>query len=399
MKPVEIGKNVYWVGALDWNVRDFHGYTTNKGTTYNAYLVVDEKIALFDTVKEPFKSDLIQKIGQVVGSRQVDYIIVNHVEPDHSSSLPAIMEVVKPKKILCTPMGKNKLLEHYHREDWPYEEVKHGQTIRLGQKSVKFIEARMLHWPDAMFSYLVEDRLLISSDAFGQHWCTSERFDDEVDPSELMKHATKYFANILLLYSPLVKKLISTITQMGLEINMIAPDHGLIWRGSPSKIVQAYDTWSDQKPKQKALIIYDTMWDSTEKMAYAIGQGLAEEKISVQLLDLKSNHRSDIMTEVLEAAALIFGSPTLNNGMLPRMADMLHYMRGLRPQNKIGAAFGSYGWSGEAVPLINQAMEEMKIKIVDPGIKIKHFPTQKDLETCEELGRKIGEALNEKAST
>jgi flavorubredoxin len=397
MKPVEIEKNVYWVGALDWNVRDFHGYTTNHGTTYNAYLIVDDKIALFDTVKEPFKSDLIQNIGQVLGSRQIDYMVVNHVEPDHSSSLPAIMEIRKPKKILCTPMGKNKLLEHYHREDWPYEEVKHGQTIRLGRKTVKFIEARMLHWPDAMFSYLEEDRLLISSDAFGQHWCTSERFDDEVDPSELMKHAAKYYANILLLYSPLVKKLIETVAKMGLEIKMIAPDHGLIWRGHPSRILQAYDAWSDQKPKQKALIIYDTMWHSTEKMAYAIGQGLTEEKISVQLLDLKANHRSDIITEVLDAGALIFGSATLNNGMLPSMADMLHYVRGLRPQNKIGVAFGSYGWSGEAVPLINQAMEEMKIKIVDPGIKIKHFPTQKDLETCEELGRKTGKALNEKA--
>ena len=396
MKPVEIEKNVYWVGALDWNVRDFHGYTTNQGTTYNAYMVVDEKIALFDTVKEPFRSDLIQKFSQVVGSRQVDYIIVNHVEPDHSSSLPVIMEILKPKRILCTPMGKNKLLEHYHREDWPYEEVKHGQTISLGRKTVKFIEARMLHWPDAMFSYLMEDRLLISSDAFGQHWCTSERFDDEVDQPELMKHAAKYYANILLLYSPLVKKLIETVVKMGLEINMIAPDHGLIWRGHPSKIIQAYDAWSDQKPKQKALVIYDTMWHSTEKMAHAISEGLTEEKISVRLLNLKNNHRSDVMTEVLDAGALLFGSATLNNGMLPCMADMLHYVRGLRPQNKIGAAFGSYGWSGEAAPLINQAMEEMKIKVVDPGIKIKHFPTQKDLETCEEMGRKIGKTLKEK---
>ena len=398
MKPVEIAKNIHWVGALDWNVRDFHGYTTTKGTTYNAYLVRDEKIALFDTVKEPFKDDLVQNIRQVLGSPKIDYIIVNHVEPDHSSSLPALMDVVKPEKIFCTSMGKNTLLEHYHREDWPYEVVKHGQTIRLGQRTVKFIETRMLHWPDAMFSYLEEDRLLLSSDAFGQHWCTSERFDDEVDPSELMKHASKYYANILLLYSPLVKKLFEAVGKMGLEIKTIAPDHGLIWRSHPAKILQAYDTWSDQKPKQKALIIYDTMWHSTEKMAHAVGGGLAEEKVSVQLLDLKTNHRSDIMTEVLDAGALIFGSATLNNGMLPRMADMLHYLRGLRPQNKIGAAFGSYGWSGEAVSLMNQAMEEMKIRVVDPGMKIKHFPTDKDLGTCEELGRKIGKALKEKAS-
>jgi flavorubredoxin len=382
---------------LDWNVRDFHGYTTYRGTTYNAYLVRDEKTALFDTVKEPFKADLVQNICQVLGSPKIDYIIVNHVEPDHSSSLPALMDVVKPEKIFCTSMGKNTLLEHYDREDWPYEVVKNGQTIRLGQRTVKFIETRMLHWPDTMFSYLEEDRLLISSDAFGQHWCTSERFDDEVDSSELMKHASKYYANILLLYSPLVKKLFEAVGKMGLEIKTIAPDHGLIWRSHPAKILQAYDAWSDQKPKQKALIIYDTMWQSTEKMARAVGGGLAEEKVSVQLLDLKTNHRSDVMTEVLDAGALIFGSATLNNGMLPRMADILHYMKGLRPQNKIGAAFGSYGWSGEAVNLINQAMEEMKIEVVDPGMKIKHFPTEKDLRICEELGRKIGKALKEKA--
>ncbi len=397
MKPIEIKKHVYWVGALDWQVRDFHGYTTNQGTTYNAYLIADEKVALFDTVKEPFKSDLIQNICQIVGSPKVDYLIVNHVEPDHSSSLPEIMEIVKPEKVFCTSMGKNKLLEHYHREDWPYEVVETGQTLRVGQKTVKFIETRMLHWPDAMFSYLEEDRLLISSDAFGQHWCTSERFDDEVDPSELMKHALKYYANILLLYSPLVKKLIAAVKKMGLEIHMIAPDHGLIWRGNPFKIIEAYDTWSLQKPKQKALIIYDTMWHSTEKMAYAISDGLTEENIRVQLLHLKGNHRSDILTEVLDAGALFFGSATLNNGMLPSLADMLHYLRGLRPQNKMGAAFGSYGWSGEAVPLINQAMEEMKIEVIDPGIRIKHFPTPKDLEACEALGRKIGKALKEKA--
>ncbi len=397
MKPIEIKKQVYWVGALDWQVRDFHGYTTNQGTTYNAYLIADEKIALFDTVKEPFKSDLIQNICHIVGSPKVDYLIVNHVEPDHSSSLPEIMEIAKPEKVFCTAMGKNKLLEHYHREDWPYEVVETGQTIRVGRKTIKFIETRMLHWPDAMFSYLEEDRLLISSDAFGQHWCTSERFDDEVDPSELMKHASKYYANILLLYSPLVKKLIEAVKNMGLEIHMIAPDHGLIWRGNPLKIIEAYDTWSLQKPKQKALVIYDTMWHSTEKMAYAISDGLTEENIRVQLLHLKGNHRSDIMTEVLDAGALLFGSATLNNGMLPSLADMLHYLRGLRPQNKIGAAFGSYGWSGEAVPLINQAMEEMKIEVIDPGLKIKHFPTPKDLETCEELGRKIGKALKEKS--
>ena len=279
MKPVEVLKDVYWVGALDWNVRDFHGYVTYKGTTYNAYLVMDDKITLFDTVKQPFKSELIHRIWQVVEPSKIDYLVVNHVEPDHSSALPEIVEMVKPEKIFCSPMGHKALLDHYHREDWPYEIVQSGQTLGLGRRTVHFLETRMLHWPDSMFSYLAEDRLLISSDAFGQHWCTSERFDDEVEQWELMMHSAKYYANILLLYSPLVGKLIESVQEMGLEIDMIAPDHGLIWRGNPGKIIEAYDAWRQQKPKRKALVIYDTMWHATEKMAKAIADGLIQEGI------------------------------------------------------------------------------------------------------------------------
>ena len=397
MKPVEIMKDVFWVGAVDWNVRDFHGYTTYQGTTYNAFLLMDDRISLFDTVKAPFKRDLIDHIRQLVDPAKIDYLIVNHVEPDHSSCLPDIMEIVKPKKVFCSPLGKKALLEHYHREDWPYEVVKSGESISLGKRTVQFLETRMLHWPDSMFSYLKEDRLLISSDAFGQHWATSGRFDDEVDQWELFRHAAKYYANILLLYSSLVGKLLSTVQEMGLKIDMIAPDHGLIWRANPGKIIEAYDNWSKQKTEQKALIIYDTMWKSTEAMARAVADGLLEEHVTVKIFDLEHNHRSDIITEVLDAKALVFGSPTLNNGMLPRMADMLHYLRGLRPENKMGAAFGSYGWSGEAVKLINQALEDMKIKVIGQGVRVKYIPTDEDLRDCMELGRKIGKEIKEDA--
>lgn len=397
MKPVEIMKDVYWVGALDWNIRDFHGYTTYQGTTYNAFLVMDDKISLFDTVKYPFREDLVQNIKQIVDPVKIDYIIVNHVEPDHSSCLPGIMGVIKPEKIFCSPMGKSALLEHYHQEDWPYEVVESGQSIKLGRRTVQFLETRMLHWPDSMFSYLKEDRLLISSDAFGQHWATGERFDDEVDQGELFKHAAKYYANILLLYSPLVEKLLNTVHQVGLEIDMIAPDHGLIWRSAPGKILEAYQTWSKQKACRKAVIVYDTMWKSTESMAKAVADGLLEEGITVKMMDLKGNHRSDVMTEILDARALIFGSPTLNNGMMPTVADMLHYLRGLRPENKIGAVFGSYGWSGEAVKLMKRALEEMKVEVVDSGIRVKYVPDNKDLENCVELGRRIGKAVKETA--
>jgi flavorubredoxin len=396
MQDVEIKPGIFWVGAIDWNIRDFHGYLTPKGTTYNAFLVMDEKNALFDTVRAPFKRDLIRHISHVVDPSKIDYLVVNHVEMDHSSCLPEIVELCRPEKLICSSRGKQALLDHFHRPDWPYEVVETGQGLSLGRRTVQFMETRMLHWPDSMFSYLKEDRLLISSDAFGQHWATSERFDDQVDEPELFQHAAKYYANILLLYSPLVQKLLANVRSAGLAIDMIAPDHGLIWRAGPDKIIKAYDSWSQQKPTAKALVIYDTMWRSTEAMGLAIADGLVQQGISVQVLDLRYNHRSDVMTQVLEAKALILGSPTLNNGMLPRMADMLHYLRGLRPQNKIGAAFGSFGWSGEGMKMVADALEEMKVELVDPGIKVKFVPDEEALNQCEELGMRIGGAIKER---
>ncbi len=398
MEPVEIKKDIYCMSAVDWGIRDFHGYSTYKGTTYNAYLVMDEKITLFDTVKKGFGGELLCGISTIVDPAKIDYVVVNHVEMDHSGSLPEVMEAVRPEKLFCSQMGKEGLLAHYHRDDWPYEVVSSGSTVSLGKKTVQFIETRMLHWPDSMFSYIKEDSLLISSDAFGQHWATSERFDDEIaPPSVLLRHAAKYYANILLPYSPLIRKLLASVQELGLEIDMIAPDHGLIWRGEPTRIIGAYDMWSAQKGKQKALVIYDTMWRSTEAMARAVGEGLNKEGVSVQLMDLRANHRSDVITEVLDAKGLIFGSSTLNNGVLPRVADMLAYAKGLKPANKMGAAFGSYGWSGEAVKLINHALEEMKIDVVDPGIRIRYVPTHDDLGRCTELGSKIGKAIKKEA--
>ncbi|MEI8182326.1 MAG: flavodoxin domain-containing protein [Desulfomonile sp.] len=392
---VEVKKGINWVGAVDWTMRDFHGYSTQRGTTYNSFLIIDEKITLFDTVKKPFKSDLLHNIRKVVEPTKIDYLVVNHVEPDHSGSIPEIVDAIKPEKIFCSPKGKQALLAHYHRDDWPYEVVGTGQEISLGSRTVQFIETRMLHWPDSMVSYIKEDALLISSDAFGQHWATSERFNDEVDSSELMAHAEKYYANILLPYSPLIQKLISNVQKMDLKIDMIAPDHGLIWRDNPQQIVAAYDRWSKQIPKQKALIIYDTMWHSTEMMARAIADGLIEKGISTRLMDLSVDHRSDVITQLLDSKAVVIGSATLNNGMLPRMADMLCYMKGLRPAGKIGVAFGSYGWSGEAVKLITKSLEEMKIKAVSPGISLQFVPNHEGLRKCVELGRELASAIKD----
>ncbi len=395
MVPVEIKKDVYWVGALDWNIRDFHGYSTPKGSTYNAYLVIDEKVTLFDTVKKPFKDDLIESISRIIDPKRIDYLVVNHVEMDHSGSIPDIVELVGPEKIVCSPMGKKALLDHFNRDDWPYHVVETGQTLKLGKKTVSFLETRMLHWPDSMWSYIPEDGLLFSNDGFGQHWATSQRFDDEVDATELFGHAAKYYANILLLYSPIVQKLIAKVAEMGIDLDMIAPDHGLIWRKDPGGIIEAYQRWSRQQSCKKALVVYDTMWQATEKMANAVGEGLKEEGLDFKLLNLKFDHRSDIMAELLDSMALVLGSPTINNGMMPAMADMISYMKGLKPVGKVGAAFGSYGWSGEAVKLLSEAMREMNINVVGDGVRVKYSPKKADLDKCTELGRQVARAALE----
>jgi len=395
MAEVQLREGIYWVGVVDWGLRDFHGYSTPRGSTYNAYLVVDEKVALFDTVKAPFAAELLERISEILPPERIDYVVVNHVEMDHTGTLPEVMEVAKPEKLFCSPKGKENLLKHFHRDDWPYEVVKTGDRLSLGGRTVTFIETRMLHWPDSMFSYLMEDRLLISQDAFGQHWATSGRFDDEVDRGELMQQAAKYYANILLPYSNLVQKLLGDLGEMGLEPEIIAPDHGLIWRKDPGMILEAYGRWSQQRAKPKVVVVYDTMWHSTERMAQAIAEGLAREGVEYLVMDLKVSRRSDVVTELLEAKALLVGSPTFNNGMLPTVADFLHYLKGLRPRGKIGAAFGSYGWSGESVKLINAELEAMKVDLVDEGISVKFVPSGDDLKRCRELGQRVGRTVKE----
>jgi len=395
MTAVAVKNDIYWVGAVDWNVRDFHGYSTDKGTTYNAYLIKDEKVALFDTVKHNLKSDLIHNIHQVIDPRRIDYIIVNHVEMDHSGSLPELIDLVQPEKVFCSANGKRALLSHFHREDWPLEVVKTGDEISLGARTVQFIETKMLHWPDSMFSYIKEEKLLISSDAFGQHLATSERFDDQLPMDELMAHAAKYFANILLVFSPLVQKLLADVKAMGLAIDTIAPDHGPIWRTNPDRIIAAYDRWSSQEARAKAVVVFDTMWHSTEKMAKAVCAGLAREGLDVRLMSARLCHRSDIIAEMLDAKAVLLGSATLNNNIMPRMADIITYAKGLRPKGKLGATFGSYGWSGEAVKHLNNALEEIGIEQVHEGVRVKNVPTHDGYQSCVEMGAAVGRAVNQ----
>lgn len=398
MSNIELAKGIYWVGAVDWDVRDFHGYSTYRGTTYNAFLIIDEKITLFDTVKRSHMDDLLAHIRAIIDPAKIDYLVVNHVEMDHSGSLPELMEIIKPEKLICSPMGHKAIMDHFHRDDWPYEIVKTGSELSIGTRTIQFLETRMLHWPDSMFSFIKEDGILFSSDAFGQHYATSERFDDQVNLCEVMEESAKYYANILYLYSPLVKKLLKSVADLNLDIRMIAPDHGVIWRTNMSAILDAYRSWSDGECTEKALVIYETMWHSTEEMARSIARGLEQSGVSTELINLKVHHRSDIMTKVLTAKAIIVGSPTLNNGLLPNMAGFLMYMRGLKPINKIGASFGSYGWSGESVKLLNTSLEEMKIKVIEDGLRHKYVPDSAVLAECAAMGRRIGEAVKAAAA-
>ena len=392
MKAIEIAKDVFWVGAIDWNIRDFHGYSTKHGTTYNAYLIMDEKITLIDTVKKEFADELIANISQIVDPKKIDYVISNHTEMDHSGGLARVMHKIgDDKPLYCSKMGHKNLPMHFPHK-WNYQPVENGGRLNVGKRTLTFMETRMLHWPDSMFTYAIEDKILFSSDAFGQHYAGLDRFDDQVGDA-IMPHALKYFANILLLYSPLILKLVDKVAEMGLAIEMICPDHGIIWRQDPSKIINAYVEWSNQNPKRKAVVVYDTMWHSTETMAEAIVDALGREGVDAKPMNLRSWHRSDIMTEVLDAGAVIVGSPTLNNGLFPTVSDFLSYMKGLKPKNKIGAAFGSYGWSGEAVKLINKELETMKFDLIDPGVQIKYVPDDQGIEACHQLGKKIAQAL------
>jgi flavorubredoxin len=392
MKPIEIAPNLYWVGAVDWNIRDFHGYSTKAGTTYNAYLIVDKTVALIDTVKAPFADEMIERISHVIDPKKIDILISNHTEMDHSGSIPRIMHLIGENKPLhCSKMGKKNLSMHFG-DRYNFQAVEDGGTLSLGSRSLTFLETRMLHWPDSMFSYCPQDKILFSSDAFGQHYAGPQRFDDEIGEA-IMPHAKTYFANILLLYTPLIEKLLARVTEMGLEFSMILPDHGIMWRQNPGKIVEAYARWSRQEPKNKAVVAYDTMWNSTRTMAEAIAEGLGKAGVHALPMHLRVNDRSEVMTQVMDSGLVVVGSPTLNNGLFPTVSDFLTYMKGLKPKNKIGAAFGSYGWSGEATKIVSTQLDEMGFNQPEAPLKVLYVPGAEAKKQCFEWGEKLGKIL------
>ena len=393
-KAIRITDRVWWVGAIDWNIRDFHGYMTKRGSTYNAYLILADKVTLVDTVRAPFRDEMMSRIASVINPADIQYIVSNHSEMDHSGCLPDVIDAVRPEKVYTSVMGAKTLKEIFHRE-LPLIPLKDGDRLSLGNMNLSFFETRMLHWPDSMFSYLAEEQVLFSQDAFGMHLASSRRFDDEMDPAILRYEAATYFANILTPYAALITKLLARVASAGLQFKIIAPDHGPVWRKDIQGILNRYAEWAVQKPTRKAVVVYGTMWHSTEKMALAITEGLLAGSIEVKLMSMDACHRSDVAYELLDAGALIVGSSTLNNNMLPGMADILTYLKGLKPKNLLGAAFGSHGWSGEAPRQIQEVLSEMKVELVGDPIQTRHCPDQEVLARCCDLGRLIAEKLHE----
>jgi anaerobic nitric oxide reductase flavorubredoxin len=392
MNKVSLAEGINWVGVVDWNIRDFHGYVTRRGSTYNAYLIQDEKTALVDTVKHTFSSELLRNVCELVDPAKIDYIIVNHVEMDHSSSLPEVVKYAKNATIIASARGKDAIIEHYGA-GFNIQVVKTGDTLKLGKRTLTFVEAPMLHWPDSMFTYIVEDKILMPNDAFGQHLASAQRFDDEVDEHILMEEAATYYANILMPLAPLITRKIQEVVKMGIPIDMIAPSHGVIWRSNPSKIIKAYADWSANASKNKVVIVFDTMWGSTDKMARAIAEGVTSQGVDVKLLKLRAANRTEAMTEILDAKAVVVGSPTLNNGMFPTIGSFLTYATGLKPKGKLWSFFGSYGWGGGAVKNMTEMAQKAGFQTNETSIEVKYIPESEDLKKCFEYGQQIASKI------
>lgn len=396
-RATRLTDSIYWVGAIDWNLRDFHGYLTSRGTTYNAYLVVADKIALIDTVKAPFRSEMLARIASVIDPRDISFIISNHSELDHSGCLMDMIDLAKPEAVYASTMGVKALQDHFHH-DPGLQAVKEGQSVSLGNMTLAFAETRMMHWPDSMFTYVPEAEVLFSQDAFGMHLASFERFDDELSREITDYETAKYFANILMPFASRVRKNLERLDASGWLPRLIAPDHGPVWRSGTSEIRRKYLVWAERKPARKAVVVFDTMWQSTEKLAKAICDGLLEGGAHVKFMPLRTAHRSDVATELLDAGALLVGSPTLNDGLFPTVADVLTYVKGLKPQKLIGAVFGSYGWSSTGLDEAVRYLTEMNVELVGEPLKVKYVPDAAALQSAYELGRNVAARLTAQAA-
>jgi flavorubredoxin len=399
VKSFEIKPDIHWVGAIDWAVRDFHGYVTPYGTTYNNYLIMDEQITLVDTVKQDFSMHTIKNIINITDPGNIVNLVINHIEPDHASSVDKIMSLAPNATIYITNKGKKGLERHFDTSRWNIKVVKTGDTLATGKYTLTFLETPMLHWPDSMMTYVNEAKLLISQDAFGQHLASSARFDDEfiesASHSELEDAVVDYYANILMPFGQLIKSKIAEVQKLGMEIDMIAPDHGIIWRKDPGNIMQKYLDLANGKANLSVAVIYDTMWHSTERMTIPIMQGIRDEGLDCKVIKLRSSPMSAAIKEFWKARGCLIGSPTLNNILFPTVAEFLTHLRGLRPKNRIMGAFGSYGWGGGAVKEAYEEFKRMKLEFVEPGIQVNYKPSIDDETKCYEFARDFAKNVKE----
>ncbi|MDO9566710.1 MAG: anaerobic nitric oxide reductase flavorubredoxin [Candidatus Desulfaltia sp.] len=397
MNRVNVKNNVTWIGKIDWELRKFHGneYSTHRGSTYNSYLIKEEKVALIDTVWMPFSKEFLENLTNEIDLSKIDYVIANHAESDHSGALPELMRHIPETPIYCTKNGVKSLKGHYHK-DWNFKIVKTGDRLSLGEKELIFIEAPMLHWPDSMFCYLTEDNILFSNDAFGQHYASEHMFNDLVDQFELMTECIKYYANILTPFSKLVDKKIKEVLSFNLPVEIICPSHGVIWRDNPVQIVNKYLEWANDYKENQITILYDTMWNGTRVVAENIATGIksSDSSVNIKLYNISKTDRSDIITDVFRSKGIVVGSPTINKGVLTSVAGILEEIKGLRFVGKKAAAFGSYGWSGESVKIILDVLEKSGFKIVDQGLKVMWNPDEEDIKSCIKYGETLSGLLS-----
>ncbi len=388
----QIKNNVSWVGKIDWELRSFHGdeLSTHRGSSYNSYLIEEEKVALIDTVWAPFAKDFLHNLSKKIDLKKIDYVIANHGEVDHSGALPLLMHCIPETPIYCTANAVKSLKGQYH-QDWNFQVVKTGDRLDLGGKELVFVEAPMLHWPDSMFCYLTGDDILFSNDAFGQHYASELMYNDLVDQCELMAEGLKYYANILTPFSPLVTKKIQEVLALNLPLDMICPGHGIIWRDNPVQIVEQYLKWADKYRENQISIIYDTMWNGTRIVAEKIAEGIraADDKVNVKLYNLAKRDKNDVITEIFKSKAVVMGSPTVNNGVLTSVASILEEIKGMKFRGKKAAAFGCFGWSGESAGIVSKELQESGFEVETEPLKVPWKPDEEKTLECMEFGQKL----------
>jgi anaerobic nitric oxide reductase flavorubredoxin len=388
--------HVTYVGKIDWELRTFHGeeLSTHRGSTYNAYLIRDEKNVLIDTVWAPFAKEFVDELEKVIDLKTIDLIVANHGEVDHSGALPELMRRIPDVPIYCTANAVKSIRGQYH-QDWNFHVVKTGDKIKIGQGELIFIEAPMLHWPDTMFTYYTGEDILFSNDAFGQHYATAHRFNDQVDQAELYQELMKYYANILTPFSKFVTKKIDEILGLHLPVKMIFPSHGVLWRDNPLQAIEAYTKWAADYQENQITILYDTMWNGTRRMAELIAAGIQEAKpdLSVKVFNVGRSDKNDAITEVFRSKAIVVGSPTVNRTILSGMAGILEEIKGMGFKNKKAATFGAYGWSGESPKILSAKLAEAGFSVIEENLKVLWYPDDAAAESCKAFGRRIAELM------